>query len=62
MKIIRQFIHRLFRGRRHPQSPYPERAAPKTAGVTPDRTARQPERSAFADDDSPPGHKIRWHA
>jgi hypothetical protein len=39
----------------------PDGAAPKAAGKPPDKIAPQPERSSFSDDDSPPGHKIRWH-
>jgi hypothetical protein len=61
MKTIRQFIHRLFSRRDRPERKCPEGVASNTTGKPPDRTARQPERSSFADDDSPPGHKIRWH-
>jgi len=61
MKIILQFIHWLFGGRSRPETKSPDGAAPETPGELPDRSARQPERSAFSDDDSPPGYKIRWH-
>lgn len=61
MKIILKFIHWLFGGRSRPGSKCPEGAASETPGKLPDQIAPQPERGAFSDDDSPPGHKIRWH-
>jgi hypothetical protein len=61
MKIILPLIRRLFGDRNWPETKRPAGTAPETAGKPPDPIARQPERSSFADDDSPPGHKIRWH-
>jgi hypothetical protein len=61
MKIILQFIHWQFGSRSHPESKCPDNAGPETPGKPPGQTFRPFERSSFADDDSPPGHKIRWH-
>jgi hypothetical protein len=54
MKTIKQLLQKLFR----PKPRAPEKSVPET----PEEAAPKPEAVPLIDyDDSPPGHKIRWH-
>ena len=54
MKTIKQLLQRLFR----PKPKAPEKPVRETL----EKTAPKPEAVPLIDyDDSPPGHKIRWH-
>jgi hypothetical protein len=62
MNIIRLFVRWFWNRLGEPSSPDSDHAVPEPDSETPDRTVHSTGENAWADDDSPPGHKIRWHA
>jgi hypothetical protein len=61
MKTLLRVIQLLFTAGGKTDRNTPKHARLENSGPTPDPAAPQPERVSFADDDSPPGQKIRWH-
>ena len=58
MKLIRRLIRLLF----HHKTKKTERSNSKNPGrCIAGKDTRKPERTPLADDDSPPGYKIRWY-
>jgi len=59
MNIIQWFARLLPGSETIPQTHEPP--IPENLSLVPAEPPSKPESSAFADDASPPGHKIRWH-
>lgn len=59
MNIIQWLVQTMFGGPAKPAIPEPP--ASENAGQTEITARPEPAPVPFADDDSPPGHRIRWH-
>jgi len=59
MKTIQRFVHWLCASQTNKKIPDPP--SPENTVQQPTQAAPEPRPVSFADDDSPPGYKIRWH-